>query len=1736
MDPSNDTSESDSFEKVHDDNLALLMEDVLQEICSSLTDYVSDPVQICDPDRLKWCMRRIPGTVDSLPGPFKVLAMIMKKLHAFLQAPTPLLAQEIVDSISNLLHETCPLDLRELYKLLKQSQTEASSIEGQDIVLLIGSSGSGKTTTLLRLAGVEFAEQEVDGSDHYEPCQFPSEELKAFRTGCGGTSVTRTIQSFPVKLECGKTIVVCDSPGFGDSAGPVMEIVNAMGLCRALQSARSVRPVVVISCDSLGDRFQGLKETMKTITRMTGCNCKDFEAFHYLFTKSVDQRDSTRIGKRMGKLLQDLDSADSWLKPLLTDMVQKTTPNAPIVSLSSNQGHESSRSSILTHLVDDVGGLGDPKNFFSPPFPHAVLSLLQNQLTMNLKLLKLDFTCQNYNAVMTRMRILKDIASVLEEEADTWKEAQDKFRLEVRRIADVLNRHVVELGASDGTHALFTKTIASFKQNLYVLEAMQELTILCHVDFKAIYEDSVEAMFRCIGKEILDLNIHPKNSGDLETIFAKKTAIKISLLRMKDALQRFRDCCGSEAGVRISREVFTRFSSLAGTMAKTARSFLELGPCAFPRFCDCLAFIGDLAPSVTAFHSQLMLHRQNTQQSDWLVKRHQQLLGMLEKKLCSSKLALEKVSREMDCHNLPSNSFLVKLEEHRLLLIVVRERLDTTGFDKIKGIDGLPEVILSFESALIQNLRRATKEGEKTLSEIRDDTDQDPSTAENSVTSLLKHLSHVERVFERIDNWTPRFQESMDEERKDLHAIQASARDLSKNLKSEAAKLVREISQATTICSTFVDELAEGDASRCSEVLDEVAKPHNWPSWQKLADNAKATNMNFLQRFANYFWFNNKKGSQELAQHMQSLASRFQQVLLNCVSRITWVLDTSEDSLTAAKSVLKTLSGQLRLLLAFIRVQVNLPCLARHILEHQEYGHLSDGLENAIESLRCTIDNVAAHPKVLVDQMNIPDLAVLLDIWRCSPSLSAFDGFLVIFLPKGHCAQRLQKSIALFPKYDDLVYDAEGLIAIIREKIQKISFHTSAVDVIEHSIFVVCMDVAETVQKAKLLIKLEDHMDKDEIIRIRAEASSKVKRESGNVASHLNKLLDSFPNYHVEFPRIHSCLLHLECIADAFFPVDTEVASNAYGHFENASRTFEAKLHEILRMTETLPSSVSSKSILMKKASFQIPCWSGRINVMIDEMILKSSQAASDRGKFLLDLFLLINTVEGEDATFARQLLLDHNCFEGGQNAIFNRATAKQTIDYVVERIQMPENIKSDLKHSYACFSTNYEQIILDYIPVHTDHSKMEECLDDIVMATRSTAVDFSIRYETQLCKMVANVFAYWTLSKSDTLSVARDNSSKYLLRPHPAQVVAILLMLNSSSKNFQNLESHLVEIKTGEGKSIVLGVVSIVLAMFNCEVVCACYSAFLSNRDYHDFKCMFEAFGVSSLISYSTLMDLGFAARPDDQVRDIVKRHVQRSSGVVEDSQTRRSESGPRRLRVLLLDEADVLFSPEVYGDTFHSKLRLGADGEKGKEIKDLFKFFGENRETKEKSELLASEEAREVLKNISPDAQEIAKLQLKRIIKDAVSVGKGEKHKSYNIIDGRIHYKYFDGTTTRYSYSYKTLFTYMKEAEKGNVSSEQVESRMNLRIGIGTISYAEVPFLFDVILGVSGTLKDLRLEEKNVLETDYGIEKYSYVPSVYGNNKLKFAGDSEHGTSSTFLVEVCMLPDPTHKNVSRC
>ena len=155
------------------------------------------------------------------------------------------------------------------------------------------------------------------------------------------------------------------------------------------------------------------------------------------------------------------------------------------------------------------------------------------------------------------------------------------------------------------------------------------------------------------------------------------------------------------------------------------------------------------------------------------------------------------------------------------------------------------------------------------------------------------------------------------------------------------------------------------------------------------------------------------------------------------------------------------------------------------------------------------------------------------------------------------------------------------------------------------------------------------------------------------------------------------------------------------------------------------------------------------------------------------------------------------------------------------------------------------------------------------------------------------------------------------LLKAHNIQILTIYRLHEyDSGDNDTDLASHVMQIRTGEGKSIVLGGCSALLALLGFRVRCVCYSDYLSHRDYSLFENLFMAFGIVERFVYSTIKKFSEDGLQTEGnfcqfVRDLI------TGNSLESSRCRPSDDQEAGEEILLVDEVDVFFGEDIHGKT---------------------------------------------------------------------------------------------------------------------------------------------------------------------------------------------------------------------------
>ena len=121
--------------------------------------------------------------------------------------------------------------------------------------------------------------------------------------------------------------------------------------------------------------------------------------------------------------------------------------------------------------------------------------------------------------------------------------------------------------------------------------------------------------------------------------------------------------------------------------------------------------------------------------------------------------------------------------------------------------------------------------------------------------------------------------------------------------------------------------------------------------------------------------------------------------------------------------------------------------------------------------------------------------------------------------------------------------------------------------------------------------------------------------------------------------------------------------------------------------------------------------------------------------------------------------------------------------------------------------------------------------------------------------KIFISIASIWSILDLEDL----DDVEISYMEPNDAQIVSIIFLLGldceegfwSNKKSFFGLadrnrfSNQLIQVLTGEGKSIIMGFMSTILALIGYEVHSVCYSSYLSERDYNSFRPVFDFLGL---------------------------------------------------------------------------------------------------------------------------------------------------------------------------------------------------------------------------------------------------------------------------------------------------
>lgn len=106
----------------------------------------------------------------------------------------------------------------------------------------------------------------------------------------------------------------------------------------------------------------------------------------------------------------------------------------------------------------------------------------------------------------------------------------------------------------------------------------------------------------------------------------------------------------------------------------------------------------------------------------------------------------------------------------------------------------------------------------------------------------------------------------------------------------------------------------------------------------------------------------------------------------------------------------------------------------------------------------------------------------------------------------------------------------------------------------------------------------------------------------------------------------------------------------------------------------------------------------------------------------------------------------------------------------------------------------------------------------------------------------------------------------------------------------------------------------------------------------------------------------------------------------------------------------------------------------------------------------------------------------------------------------DPKIIYRQHHSFAFNSNLGYYTKYAYIQEWEKNNITETAMNKNLSMIINLGMYSYNKIPSQYKLILGVSGTLNDMRKLQKDLTNNTFNIQQITILPSKYGRKKLDF------------------------------
>jgi len=453
----------------------------------------------------------------------------------------------------------------------------------------------------------------------------------------------------------------------------------------------------------------------------------------------------------------------------------------------------------------------------------------------------------------------------------------------------------------------------------------------------------------------------------------------------------------------------------------------------------------------------------------------------------------------------------------------------------------------------------------------------------------------------------------------------------------------------------------------------------------------------------------------------------------------------------------------------------------------------------------------------------------------------------------------------------------------------------------------------------------------------------------------------------------------------------------------------------------------------------------------------------------------------------------------------FNKKAKGVTFERALSRMrtqpEITENGKSLLRQLHERIREQYGRHVNDIVSKRGNASYDEQTLQNIINSESKTLKGKQRFHDSAsqvaVASVLAALFAYWTYKKSAIEFYSGDTD--YLCQPHDTQILAILRLIGMDDGNQRgSLPNHVAEILTGEGKSLVLAILSAFYAKLGFTSHVVCYSPYLCYRDKKAFADFRKGLGIDSNVSYKTIGDLCEFA-----LNNLMPNTREKVRSFLKGENPRKWKETVKEKHVLLIDEVDVFFGQDFYGQVYWPAITLQSES-----IISLYKFIWSRRSgtLPDFNEIMNQPFTTQIIQEY-PNLRSLLEHEIIPEMLENVTyfpVNERPWH-SYEVAQngsGQLDIGYKDAATNSIAFNSRhghlTSFAYLHECDTGRISDDWAREQIGIVVGCGGILYSKLPLFFHRILAMTGTLEGLSEEENGIL-AKYKLTTKTYIPSTF-------------------------------------